>query len=223
MAQMANKYFSPQKCYDVSQRHVHLSNRSLGTDNPYSMDILPLNNVLHDKIAVHDDASKAKVFATDEVHALEQDLDNAIRTSHDRCRQYAREKDEKVDIMEFYPNGSFRGIISQGVTKKVEDVEELVLQFEGLGEEHPLYEHAAILRSIVDDIKVAVSSYQEAKHTVTEAKVAMLTAKMNVIKQYKKNYFAANAKLGRQRADRLFPVIYTRKKDDTLSEEEASE
>lgn len=198
-------------------RHIRLCNRIYG-DNKYSQAINPCYEVLKEKYDQYEQARLDRYFASDNLFMCDHMLDNQIRTAFERCSQYERENSDAFLMDTFFPNGRFGEMIRKSHAKELNEVEQLALKFENLGDKHPLFKLAAELRSDIRKVRKAMKEYTESIRTEKLALAEVDIAKEVLRKQYAKNYFDAKQEKGRVKADYMFPSLSSKLKDEPEEE-----
>ena len=217
MAKMLSKRNSTPLYLRSTLRHIRLCNRIYG-ENKYSQAIIPSYDALKLKYEAYEQARLDRYFASDNLFMCDHMLDNAIRTSHERCNQYERENKDAFLLDTFFPDGRFGDIIRQSHAKELNVVEQLALKFESLGDKHPLFKLAAELSGVIRKVKKAMKEYNEAIRTEQLALAEVDIAKETLRKQYAKNYLNAKLEKGRVKADYMFPSLTTKLKDEPVEE-----
>ena len=217
MARMLSKSNSATVCLRSSLRHIRLCNRIYG-DNKYSQVINPCYEALKEKYDQYELVRLDRYFANDNLYMCDHLLDNGIRTAFELCNQYERENNDAFLLDSFFQNGRFGSIIRKNHSKELNDVEQLALKFENLGDKHPLFKLAAVLRGDIRRVRKAMKEYNEAIRLEKLAFAEVDIAKEALRKQYAKNYFDAKQEKGRVKADYMFPVLSAKPKEEPVEE-----
>ncbi len=220
MAQMVNSSMSAEKCLDASERHEHLATQTYGVDNGYTTTIKPKTEQLKGKMLNYRQARKDQVFKYDEVVLCNRKIDNIVRQCFEQTRQYVRSNGDDILLATFFPSLRFGDVIYKKREPKLHAVNDLAYQYDRLDPEHPLYHFGTELQSAVNNFSVARTAHNDLKQIASEAMIEVDKAKEDLVKQYETNYLTAKQKLGRDRADAIFPIIYKKKSDNDIVEGE---
>ncbi len=188
----------------ITERHIRLCRIAQGTEQLIS-DITGSLETFAEKHDAYEAQCSVKCASTDDIWLTFLNLDDAIRTAFEHCRQYEREFSGEKVLKGIFPKEKYSHICIANREKKLGLVQKTVVRFEELGEEHPLYGEAALLQNKIN----ACLSVQNAKITTVQEKQASRAeeemAKEKHIHQYRANYFSAILQFGRTIAERLFP------------------
>ncbi len=91
------------------------------------------------------------------------------------------------------------------------------MRLENLGEKHPLYASAQELRTWISASRKVIRAYQESQQLLKVAETECEMACTALRQQYENNYLDARKQLGKQIAERLFPTLTAKGKDDKTS------
>ena len=215
MARMISIKLSTLLVLKLILRHIRMCIQLYG-ENKYSTAIQHFYDVLKEKYEQYEDLKMERLFAHDTVAMSERHLKNMVRTVFNRCKEYERENNDSFLLKSFFPGGRFGGIIKQDRTGIIRDVEQIILKFENLGEKHPLFKLAAMLKAKVNKLRKAISSYNEALRQENLSQAEVELAKEAACKQYAKNHFDAKMEKGRSSADDMFPNLYVKAKNEPI-------
>jgi hypothetical protein len=94
------------------------------------------------------------------------------------------------------------------------EADAIAAKIESLGATHQLYPFAAKIKAKTAPVRTAINAHKETirKQKLAEAEVEI--AKMDVVRAYEINYLDSRKELGTVAAERLFPQLASREKDD---------
>ncbi len=220
-----------QLLYDRHSTKIHLSivkrHRRLCKQIPGAEELIttidPFYNDLLEKQSAAFLAEENKEAAYDDVHFHDRNLDDRVRSSYEKFKQYDRDNPGRPVLNQVFPDGKFSDIVNAPLRKEPDEVANLVTRIEALGAEHELNELATYLNEGIDKCRQALNAYYEAIKTQKLKEAEEEISKSNLGRQYEFNYLDAVKKFGRNFANRLFPVINNsaRNKLDVQDEEMA--
>jgi hypothetical protein len=133
-------------------------------------------------------------------------LDNAVRTTFERTRQYDRDNMTRVlDLL--FPARGFSDLVRQPLSKEPQEVNKLAVKLEGLGDGYELRPQAVILRERTGASTAAWNVYQQAVNHLKELQASKELARLAVRQQYEHNWLDARKEFGATIADSIFPKI----------------
>ena len=204
MAKLINYKDSTNKHLNYANRHIRLCRQVPGADK-YVTVIQPYVDELTLK---HTETLEKKMLrnaAYDDMVLADMLLDNAVRTSFEKCKQYDRENPGNSVLLQIFPEGTYGDIIKMPMTKEPNEVEKTAVHFENLGESHTLYGQASVLRELINAVNNAVNAYNESIRQLKISEAEEEISKETVRRQYEVNYLDARKELGRVNAEMIFP------------------
>lgn len=206
MARMLRFADSADKHLDATRRHMRLCNQITGAQK-YAQAIQPQFTALEEKDAQYQQAVDDRTDAYDDMILRDRELDNAVRTAFEKCRQYDRENPNDPVLQVIFPHETFGELIRKNLFKEPNSIEQLAVKFEGLGPKHKLFPLASYLRKYIACMRKSVRAFREAlrKEKVAQAQEEM--AKSELRTHYEANYLDARKDVGRVHADSLFPRL----------------
>ncbi|MBU1536742.1 hypothetical protein KKF84_15565 [Myxococcota bacterium] len=157
MATMLRNEQSSETHLNVVRRHIRLCGLQKGHDSLVAA-IQPAYDDLIERHKSTTLKAQQREDALDSIILLDSDLDNAVRTAFEKCKQYDRENQGQPVINNIFPEGKFSAITSVSRNKEPDVVEKLALRIESLGNEHPLYGLAAELKQKVEASRQAIAN-----------------------------------------------------------------
>lgn len=106
MAQMLRFKDSSGKHLDATRRHKRRCNQ-VHDAHKFAEAINPQYQALQDAHKQFLDASDRRVDTYDDMVYYDEDLDNGIRTIHEKCNQYDRENPGHDVLHLVFPNGNY--------------------------------------------------------------------------------------------------------------------
>jgi hypothetical protein len=201
MAEMLQERFSSEKHLDISERHVHLSQRNSAAAF-LAQDIKGPRQVLVDAKAATEAMEKQRAFGYDTVVYLDGNLDNGVEDHFQACTKIDRESGAAPILPAMYP------------TKRISDVKDAPLMQEPLmvkeliQRTRPYPQLANIvleLEAKVAESEKAIAAYDKLGEELALCAVREETAKRNLRDQYRLNYLHAQERLGVRTAELMFP------------------
>ncbi len=197
---------STNKHLNATRRHIRFV-RKIKTGETLAAAIEPhYNNLIAKK-----EERLAKVTlredANDDLSYADSVLDNAVRNAFSACEKYDREYPDNRALRTVFPDGKFGDLIKLPIQEEPDEVDNVVLRFQSLGEDHPLFIEAETLASVVTNSKTAISALRAAIKAVKIAEAEEEMAQANLRRQYENNYLQARSTFGRSVAERIFPKL----------------
>jgi len=204
MAKMLNDRDSTDRHLDLIRRHMRLCKQIKGA-GPMAAAIEPVYQVLRQKQIATTAQFNARQDALDDFILRDLELDDAVRTAFEKCKQFDRDNPAAPVLLKMFPDGKYSEITRIERAKEPDAIEQLAVRFESLGTNHALYGIAADLRAKVAASRTGLTTYQTAirNHKLAEADEEITQA--NLRQQYEVNYLEIRKFLGRGATDRLFP------------------
>jgi hypothetical protein len=219
MARMLRDNESTGKHLNAGRRHTRLCKKLKGAEK-YALNMETVFSQLIVKKKATDEKTDAREDFYDDMILYDTDLDNSIRTSFEKCKQFDRENPGQAVLNKIFPEGKFTVITNIERTKEPDAAEQLAVRFESLGSDHPLYETAAVLREKISASREAINAYYESirEHKLAQAEEEIAQAAFR--RQYEANYLDARKEFGKVLAERLFPRITGRSAAEEMAETE---
>ncbi len=202
-----------------ANRHTRLCYQVSGADK-FAKAIEPVYEAVEEKNRDYRNAVYTRYHAHDTMTLQNSRLDNAVRTAFEKCKQHDRQNPGKAILERLFPGRVYGHLVNNSMFKESLLVEQVAIRFENLGEEHPLYNEAAILRSFIQEMRSAIVLFNTTEQQEKEALTKRALAMADLRKQYETNYLDARKELGKAIAKHLFPDNPHRKPE---SEEEVSQ
>lgn len=202
---------------NVVRRHQRLSRKNPNGTNLITVIQAPAE-ALRDKLKKLGDAKIAREDAYDDVLLADMDLDNSIRDVFDSCKSYERKHAGETLLTRIFPNGTFADIVRMPYVDEPNAAEAVAVKIESLTPSHELYPLAATLRKNITAVRTAIDSHKEAIRQEKAQEAEVEIAKADVVRAYENNYLDARKTL-RAAAERLFPVLAPKTKNDTVEDE----
>ena len=219
MAIMLRDKESTDKHLNAGRRHIRLCKQVKGAEK-YASNMETAYSQLVNKKKLTEEKSDARVYAYDDMIFRDMDLDNGVRTSFEKCKQFDRDNPGQAVLNKIFPEGKFTVITNVERTKEPDVVEQLAVRFENLGGDHPLYGTAAYLRERITASRESINAYYEAIRGQKVAEAEEEIAQADFRRQYEANYLDARKEFGRTMAERLFPSITGRSSTIEMPETE---
>jgi hypothetical protein len=99
-------------------------------------------------------------------------------------------------------------------TDEPNEAEKIAVRIEGFGNSHTLYPLAAALREKIAIVRERIETYNVAIRAGKSLEAELEIAKEALIRQYEYNYLDARRTLGTVSAEKLFPLLSSRAKDE---------
>lgn len=218
MARMINKRDSTALHLKMARRHMRLCGRVSDTGKLVT-DMQAVWNRLKEKEREKNDASDVRDDAYDDVRLCDSGLDNAVRTTFERTRQYDRDNMTRMLDM-LFPARGFSTLVNMPLYKEPQEVSKLILKLETLEESHPLRELIDLLKSKIEASEKAWDNYQKTILALQKIQTGEELAKLAVRQQYEHNWLDARKSLGAAAAENLFPRVSAKSSPKQDAEEE---
>ncbi len=205
MARMIDKKDSTAHHLRMGRRHGRLCERVNGTKK-FATAIQPNLTKLKEQKKTRETAVEAKEDAYDDVILCDINLDNAIRTTFERIRQWDRDHNGRMLDMVF-PNRTFSDITRLPLSKEPTEAAKIPKKLETLEDGHELRQLVAPLRQCIEASKAAWDAYQKAGELLKDLQTDEELAKLAVRRQYEHNYLDARKEFGAAVADSIFPKV----------------
>lgn len=201
----------------IVKRHIRLGRQVKGAQELVAA-IEPFYTDLVQKTANASSLSEETEFKRDSLSFVDANLDDKVRDLSEACKKYDRDHPGMVVSPVLFPAGT-SPIVYAPIESEPSVVEKLILAVQNLGEGHPLAEHIPLLQTAIDEAKAAIEELHTAIAAEKTADALASISKLNLTRQYAQNIHAASAKFGKEYANRLFPPIFTKEKEDTSNEQ----
>lgn len=143
-------------------------------------------------------------------------LDDAIRNTGNDCTKYDRENPGANLFTTLFPKGTSE-VIRENRSVEPDVVDKIATKIEHLGEEHPIYPHAAKLHEQAALTREKEKLYNEANAVISKFEAELEMLKLALIKNYNDNILEATKRFGEAYASRLFPRIRNNSKEKETS------
>jgi hypothetical protein len=222
MARMLYQNESSSSYLRMGRRHARLCGRINGTVK-YAGMIQPVLDALREKEKERIEATALREDAYDDVVLCDAELDDAVRTTFERIRQYDRENKTSF-INLFFPSHGFHEIVTLSYSKEPQEVKSIVIKLDGLEDGHELKGLSTVLLQKVEASFAAWDTYGKAISRLKELRAAEELSKLAVRQQYEHNWLDARKEVGLAIADSIFPKVSKRAvKDNDDSDNNLSE
>jgi hypothetical protein len=205
MATMLLVRDSTAKLLRFARRHVRLCDQVKGAKK-IAENILQPMAILKVKENERLEAVILREDAYDDVVLCDSDLDDAVRTTFEKIKQYDRENSSSF-LGLFFPAHGFTELIRKPYSQEPQEVKNIVIKLNGLEDGHPLKSLADDLLQKVEASFAAWDNYQKAVILLKEMRAAEELAKLAVRKQYESNWLDARKEFGVTLADKIFPKV----------------
>lgn len=205
MARMIYKGDSAATHLKMSRRHIRLCGRMQGMES-YSKKMQQAADRLAEKYKEKQTATETREDAYDDVIFCDTGLDNMVRTTFEKTRQYDRDHMSRMLDM-LFPARGFSDIVRMPLSKEPQEVGQLIVKLESLEEGHSLREVIDPLKEKVDASQKAWEVYQKTIDQLKKIQAEEELAKMAVRQQYEHNWLDARKAYGVSNADSVFPKI----------------
>lgn len=206
MAQLLFDRDSTDKHLNATRRHLRSTRKIKGGDK-LAGNIQPLYDQLIQKQADRLDKETARQDANDDLLLADTNLDNAVRNTFEGCNQHDRANPTDQVLKKVFPDGTFGDIVRLPIKDEPDEVEAIARRLESLGESHPLYAQAAVLRQRVTASHAAIDTLKTAIKDEKKAEADEEIAQAELRRQYENNYLDARKEFGRSVAEQLFPKL----------------
>lgn len=208
---------SPAKVLDATERHMRLCSQIVGGEK-YRLLVHPFYN---DMVLVKNESetlSKAVIAAQDSLTLFDSIIDDLLRDTQGRAKEYDRAHPGSNLLTMIFPNGVITPIINMNNHDEPATVQGIILKIRSLGEQHPLYPLAAQLDKGVADCLQSIKKEEDAIEADGTGLTKLTLAKIKLVRQYNANYFIAGTDVDKNFAEKLFPKLRPGgKKDDNDS------
>jgi len=206
MATMITEARSSEMHESICNRHQRLCQRTKGAE-VLVQKIAPCIVNLSNKRIETQRCKQNKEEMNDGVILANSEMDDEVRTLHEKCKQYDREHPGSQLVKRIFPGGRIGTITRASLKSQSTEMGQLVVRLNSLEEEHPL-------RSAIAPMQESMTKEQEAQRLYREAfsqwKAAIAEeniAKAELRQQYEHNYLDAVKLFGKRFAQRLFPKL----------------
>jgi len=206
MAQLLYERQSTDIQLNATRRHMRLCRQIKGGET-YAARIETYQKDLEEKQKITDKARLEKESAYDDVILNDKDLDNSIRTLYEKCKQYDRDNTGRPVLNQLFTDGKLSTIIYAHVENEPDMADQLLARLAALGANHVLNEQSPAIKASIDKCRTVLVVYHNAIKLQKDAEAAEEISKSNLRRQYEFNYLDLSKELGKNAANRLFPVI----------------
>ena len=147
MATMLRDKESTGKHLGTVRRHIRLCKHISGTEEFITNIQAPYDD-LKAKQTITKTRAEEREDAYDDVVFLDGVLDNTVRSTFEKCKQFDRENVGPVVLKQVFPEEKFSHIVNEPMVSEPDLVEEIKIRIEELGEAHTLYP-LALLRAYI--------------------------------------------------------------------------
>lgn len=221
MAQRLYEKHSPGMCVRLSKRHSRLCSQVQGAESLASAIAGAIAKV-QEKAAAKRAAEEERDSCYDLILFHDADLDNVIRSTASRCKEYDRENIGARTYQTIFPENT-SPIIETNPADEPLEVQKVVTRIQSLGSDHELFPLAEKLDQAAQKVNEAVSKHLDGISGVGAADAELQIAKAELIRQYMVNIFEAEKLFGRKNANRLFPSFKSSRAAAGESEEDDEE
>lgn len=189
---------------EMTEQHIRLCRLVTGTEQY----LVAAENSLAEftqKNSTYEARKMDKYQSTDRVAKAYLNLDDAIRTAFENCKQYERLNEGKKILLGIFPEDKFGHICHTDRIQTLSLAKRTAVRFAELGEEHPLYNQAGILNTAINTCITEQNQRVQIVQELQVAKAELDLAREMHIFNYQANYFNAVQQFGRKNAERLFP------------------
>lgn len=220
MARMLYQRDSALFMLNAVRRHQRLCRKNPGGES-FIQAIVPAFSALEDRCKLLEEASHRREDAYDDILLADLDLDNTIRNVFDACKTFDRTHSEGSLVNLVFSNGTFSEIVRLPYQDEPNVADTLAVKIEKLGNTHELYPMADAIRKATANVRKAIEVHKEAIRNEKSAEAEVEIAKAGLIRAYEVNYLEARKKSGSAKADRLFPALSSRVKEEDTGESPA--
>jgi hypothetical protein len=166
-------------------------------------------------------ANQEAAAARDGERLAKTQLDNAVRTLHERARQLDREDlRSRLQTTLFPADGAFAPVLRpSGTTSARQAVAQLLERLESLGPESPLSGLLPDLQTRLQAYGAAIDAAAAARDAASAARERELRTRRSLCEQFAGNYYEAAKMLGRRRAESLFARFRSRARTEPAPSE----
>jgi len=206
MATMISESRSSETHESISNRHQRLCQRTKGAEI-LVQNIAPCILNLSNKRIDTQRRKQYKEEMNDGVILANSEMDDEVRTLHERCKQYEREHPGCQLTRRIFPGGKVSSIIGASLKSQALEMGQLIIRLNSLEADHPLRTSILSLQESITHEQEAQRSYSEAIAQWKAAMVEETIAKAELRQQYEHNYLDAVKLFGKRFAQRLFPKL----------------
>lgn len=219
MARLLYQRDSAEFMLNAVRRHKRLCRKNPNGE-PFINAIEPAEAALRGKFGLLQEAEYAREDAYDDVQLADYDLDNVIRDTFDAWKPYARNNPMEHEVKRIFPDSTFSDIIRMPYLDEPNEADGIAIKIESLGTTHQLYPFAAAIRAKTTIVRNEIEAHKEAirKQKMAEAEVEI--AKISVVRAYEVNSLDARKQLGAIAAERLFPQLASREKNEAQAKKD---
>lgn len=207
---------------NTTMRHEQLC-RQIKKGDKYIPVISPFRENLEEKYKVLTDAILARVMANDHIRLCDMILDDGLRKTHSRAKEYDRDNPGQKLREILFPGGNLYPVVSMPISEEPAAADQIAKKLESLGSDHPLYFLVEELRTAITACQEAAEAYKEKIVAVADAQTAVELAKHDLRRRYNASYLEAALEFGKDFAEKLFPEIHSSHRIANNIEEETEE
>lgn len=205
MARMISQRDSATLHLRMAKRHIRLCGR-LAQTKKFAAALREAITQLEEKEKGRKAASDEREYAYDDVILCDTDLDNAVRTTFERTRQYDRDRlTRMLDLL--FPARGFSDLVRMPLSKEPQEVNKLVVKLGQLEDGNELKPLAGFLQEKVNASIAAWDAYQQTITRLKEVQASEELSKLALRRQYEHNWLEARKEFGVSVADSLFPKV----------------
>ena len=207
---------------DAAERFKRLCAQCRNADK-YQQSILPTYNDMMARKTTLDKARKESNAAQDTVWLYDSLLDDVLRDTQGRAKEFDRSNPGANTAGFIFPGGNITSIVTMPDKDEPEAAHAIAQKIVSLGNTHVLYPYAAQIESAVADCKDALAQQVAATRAEVDAKTALVISKVALVRQYNAIYYTAASDVDKNYAEKLFPKLDPpkKKKGGTASEDPA--
>ena len=138
-------------------------------------------------------------------------LNDAIRTTYEKCAQYERDNHFVPVLEKAFPDGGISSIVYSARDKGLEKARQIVNRIRELATDDRLNAIAADLESVLNLAVKAQEDLAAKKQAHDDARTKESLARERFVEQYSSVYHDACSEMGQRRANAVFPSIIQRK------------
>jgi hypothetical protein len=224
MARTPRATYSAAKLIVLSERACHLCGQAGNGAQKYSALLMQARNALEQWRKTASAKELERVVAYDAAIQANRTLDDAVRSAFDACRMYERNNNYIPVVEKAFPGGVFTPVVRAPRINQPDLVREVIACLRQIDPEH------SELCAIASDLETALTfvvrvreSLGQKTRDAGEAQALEKLGKKEFVEAYNAIYHQACADLGRKRADILFPVIRSGRKQETHDRKQEEE
>jgi hypothetical protein len=215
MARIPQASNSAAKLIVLSERACRLCSQAGNGAQKYSTQIAQAQQALEQRQKTAAVKAFEKVIAYDAVISAENTLNDSVRSAFDACETYERNNNFTPVVEKAFPGGVFSPIVRAIREKKPDLVRTSIACLRQIAPENSeLLKIASDLETALQPAVKALETMEQKTHEEVEAEALENLEKKQFTETYRAIYHAAQSDLGRKRADKLFPVIWSNKKQE---------